>query len=67
MFYLSSSKVCLYVPNCPWELKDSYDLKLQFINTNNLCIDDCKYLVQATSDTGGKKTRKLSFFLVHDI
>lgn len=65
MFYLSSAKVCLYVPNCSWELKDTY--KLQFVKTNNCCIDDCKYLVQAITDANSKIPRKLSFFLVHDI
>jgi hypothetical protein len=67
MFYLSRSKVCLYVPNHPWEIKDKEVLKLSFINLNNCSINDCKYLVQATSDTNSQTPRKLTFFLVHDI
>lgn len=67
MFYLSSSKVCLYVPNHPRELKDKDIFPLPLVSTVNCCVNDCKYLVQATSNTYDKIPRKLTFFLVHDI
>jgi len=64
MFFLSSARVAVYIPQNKFPIKgDYFNLKFQYTSLNGLRVQDSKYLVEKQVMQNGALLR---FFLIHN-